>query len=78
MTDCFTRLTALAARLLGATGVAEPDRLATAILALGDGFALQRIAGVAAPADDLERAVLAIVTAGRMDDTTRAQWVDDA
>jgi TetR/AcrR family transcriptional regulator, regulator of biofilm formation and stress response len=74
--DAIARLEALAAQFLEAMAVPEPERWASAFLAVGDGFALRGVAGATVPADVLEHALLAIVVAGRLDEETRARLTE--
>ena len=64
--ECLGRFENVGAQVLAAAGVPEPGRWAKAVLALGDGFALQRVAGAPAPPEAFEEALVAIVIAARM------------
>ena len=72
--DCLARFEAVGARMLAAAGVPDAERWGKAVLALGDGFALQRVAGTPPPVEAFEEALLALVIAGRMSDDERAAW----
>ncbi|HSV37604.1 MAG TPA: TetR family transcriptional regulator [Nocardioidaceae bacterium] len=74
VTECLGRFEAVGAAVLRAAGVPDPERWGKAVLALGDGFALQRVAGVNDDEAGFEEALTALVIAGRMDKQERATW----
>ncbi|MFV0457910.1 MAG: TetR/AcrR family transcriptional regulator [Actinomycetales bacterium] len=70
--ECVDRLRALTVTGLRGCGVVDPQAWAGPVLALGDGLALQRLAGPV-PEGELERALQAVILVARMGPAERAR-----
>lgn len=73
--ESMRRLDGVAARVLHAAGVPDADEWSPALLALGDGFALQQIAGSPSSPEVFERAITSLVITARMDAAERQGWM---